>query len=133
MEARFDIAVDAAHNLLRVRVEGFLDAAAFAAMMAARDRALVSLRCAPHEHLLLADVRTLSIQGQDMFARFQRSFAQPTVRSRRAACVVASTLSRMQFRRAVGERYGHDVLFFHDIAAAERWLLNPEADAIDAG
>ena len=129
MEGRFDITVDPARDLVRIVMGGFFDRTSFAAFVAARNEAHRSLRCAPREHLTLVDIRRMRVQTQELVGLFGGVFADPTYRSRRTGCVVASSLARIQLRRAVGDRLGNGLLFFTDPHQTEHWLLTGIDDA----
>ena len=121
MQSEFNIEIDTARDLLRVRLAGFFDEPALSSFLAARELAYRQLRCAPHQHLSLIDVREMAIQTQDMVSRWGQVLSDPTYHSKRIAFVIASTLARLQLHRAIGTR---DVRYSTDVAEAERWLLS---------
>ena len=123
MNGTFDIVVDADRDLVVMRLAGFFDADALDRLLAARAVAARRLRCGPNRHLSLTDISAISIQAQDMVAAFGAVLSDPSFRSRRLAFVVATSLARVQLRRALGGRIENDVAFFTDEAAAMRWLV----------
>ena len=124
------IDADPARDLVRIRLSGFFgvdDIDRFQAdLMRTHRRLGCGMRGGP---LTLTDVRDMSIQSQDVVARWGAFLANPTHRSRRLAFVVASSLARMQLQRAIG---GRDARVFIDAREAERWLLSAEASAAAA-
>ncbi|KQT34988.1 hypothetical protein ASG29_02290 [Sphingomonas sp. Leaf412] len=132
MNGTFDIVVDADRDLVVMRLAGFFDADTLGRFLAARAVAARQLRCGPNRHLSLTDISAISIQAQDMVAAFGAVLADPSFRSRRLAFVVATSLARVQLRRALGRRIDHDVAFFTDHAAAMRWLLTADARQVAA-
>ncbi len=129
MDGTFAFTVDPDRDLVRTRLTGFFDDAVIARYLEARAAAFRQLRCGPNRHLSLTDVRDMKIQSQDMVAAFAGILADPAYRSRRLAFVVATSLARMQLRRALGERAGNGVELFVDMAEAERWLMSGEERA----
>ncbi len=120
MTPSFDIQVDAARDLVRIRLAGFFDDATLRAFLHARKLAFERLRCGPNRHLSITDIRGMAIQAQDVVTRWHAVLADPAYASRRLAFVVASTLARTQLQRAIGSRYAQ---CFTDPDAAERWVL----------
>lgn len=120
MPATYSVVADPGRDLIRINLVGFFDDSSMAGFLAARRAAHAQLRCGPNQHLTLTDTRDIAIQTQDMVARWGGILADSTYKSRRLACVVASTLARMQLQRALGSR---DVRLFTDPAEAETWLL----------
>lgn len=129
MRPEYEIDVDVARSLVRMRLAGFFDDHAIRRYLAARKLALLRLRCGPNEHLSLTDVRGMAIQTQDMVTRWGQVLADPAYRSKRLAFVVASTLARMQLQRAIG---GRDARCFTDMAEAEQWVLHGDPEAAAA-
>lgn len=126
MEAAFEIDVDPVASLVKMKLSGFFTAESFAALVAARAVAFRRLRCGPNQHLSLTDIRAMKIQSQEMVATFSTMLADPKMRSRRLAFVVASSLARIQLQRAVGSR---EARFFTDPVEAERWVLTGDEAA----
>jgi hypothetical protein len=125
-KADFSIAVDTQRSLVRIVMSGFFEAEDIARFMHARDVAHRQLLSAPNQHLTLVDIREMQIQAQDSVAAFQRVLANPVMKSRRLAFVVARSLARLQAQRAADRR---DAAYFSDPAEAERWLLDDSAVA----
>lgn len=126
MQPEFEIKVDVPHSLVRIRLAGFFDDSSLRKFMAARKSAFQQLRCGPNQHLSLTDIRGMSIQTQEVVARWGAVLADPAYRSRRLAFIVGSTLARMQLQRAIGSR---DARCFTDPRAAERWVLTGDAES----
>lgn len=124
--ASFSITVDVPHSLVRITMSGFFEADDIAAFVKARDAAHQQLLSAPNQHVTLVDIREMQIQAQDSVAAFQRVLANPAIRSRRLAFVVARSLARLQVQRAADAR---DAVYFADVAEAERWLFDESAAA----
>lgn len=126
MEAAFSIAVDPSRDLVVMTLSGFFTVADLGRFDAERRVAFRRLRCGPNRHLTLVDTSRISIQAQDMVARFGAVIAEPAFRARRIAFVTASSLARSQLQRAIG---GRDARVFTDARDAEHWLLSDEASA----
>ncbi len=120
MEARFSIANDVAHGLMRITMSGFFEPADIARFVAERDAAFRQLKTRPNEHLSLVDIRAMDIQASESVMGFQQVLADPRYRSRRIAFVVGRSLAAMQIRRAAK---GRDTQFFDELDEAEAWLL----------
>lgn len=120
MEARFSIANDVAHGLMRITMSGFFEPADIASFVAERDAAFRQLKTRPNEHLSLVDIRAMDIQASESVMGFQQVLADPRYRSRRIAFVVGRSLAAMQIRRAAK---GRDTQFFDELDEAEAWLL----------
>lgn len=120
MTATFSVTTDPTRDLVRITLDGFFDDTTMRAFLRARRAAHAELRCPPNQHLTLADVRGLTIQSQDMVAKFHAAIADPVARGRRLGFVTGSTLARAQLRRAIGSR---DAGVFTDHAEAEAWVL----------
>lgn len=125
-KADFSITVDVQRSLVRMTMSGFFAADDIARFVQARDAAHRQLLSAPNQHVTLVDIREMQIQAQDSVAAFQRVLANPVIRSRRLAFVVARSLARLQVQRAADTR---DAAYFADVADAERWLLDESAVA----
>jgi len=125
MTAHFKIEVDQRHNLVRQFLGGFFGGEDVELFVAARNDAHRQLNCGPNEHVTLVDIREMKIQPQEMVEAFSTVLADPRHRSRKLAFVCATSLARMQLRRAAGER---DARYFSEPADAEAWLLSEEAD-----
>lgn len=121
MNASFDIGVDPARDLVRIRLGGFFSPDDLGAFMPEFRRAYAELRCGPNEHLTLVDVRELAIQSQEAVAQFAALLADPRFHARRLACVAACTLARSQLNRALAAR--RDARVFAEPAEAEAWVL----------
>ena len=120
MKATYDIDVDVAHDLVRITMSGFFSEREIADFVAARNRAHALLRCGPHDHVTLVDIRDMRIQSQDSVAVFQKVLNDPERTSRKLAFVTAQSLARLQVRRAAS---GREAEYFNDPAEAEAWLL----------
>lgn len=120
MNARFTIAVDPARDLVRVSMSGFWDRDTIAGFVVDLRASHKRLRCGPNQFITINDIREMKIQSQDVVAAFHTMLSDPTIRSRRLAFVVASSLARMQLGRAIS---GRDADSFTDPAAAEAWAL----------
>lgn len=127
MQARFDVQADPARDLIRIEMAGFFTPDDIKAFVAARREAHARLTCRPNHHLTLNDLREIKIQSQEAVAAFQQMLASPTYRSRRLAFVVSPSLARSQLNRALS---GRDARFFTSVAAAERWLLADDTEAL---
>lgn len=101
MDGTFDISIDRPRRLMRIRMAGFFDPGSVRRFVAARNEALAGLGCAANAHVSLTDIRDMQIQSQEMVAAFARVLGDPSSRSKRLGLVVASTLARMQIRRAL--------------------------------
>jgi len=123
MAPYFDISVDVARDLVRIRMGGFFTTDDIARFVVARDAAHGQLHCAPNQHMTLNDVRQMDIQTQESVLAFQAVLANPRHRSRKLAFIHASTLARMQLRRAAANRA---VEYFATVEEAERWLFSAE-------
>ena len=132
MDGTFDISIDRPRRLMRIRMAGFFDSGSLRRFLAARDEALAGLRCGAREHVSLTDIRDMQIQSQEMVAAFARVLADPSSQSKRLGLVVASTLARMQIRRALGDRIENGARIFTDLAEAERWVLQGDEGSIAA-
>lgn len=120
MSANFSFDVDVRRSLVVITLGGFFSRADIDAFLIARDAAHARLRCGPNQHVTLADVRAMKIQAQDIVAAWGDVLAGSAYRSRRLAFVEASSLARMQLKRAAAMR---DVAYFTTIEAAEGWLF----------
>ena len=120
MEPNFSFVVDVPRSLVRITLGGFFGEADIAAFLAARERAHAQLRCGPNMHLTLSDVRDMKIQAQDIVAAWGNVLAGTAYRSRKLAFVEASSLARLQLKRAAATR---DVRYFSAISDAETWLF----------
>lgn len=124
MSANFSFNVDVARDLVVITLGGFFSRADIDAFLADRAAAHARLRCPPNAHVTLADVREMKIQAQDIVTAWGDVLAAPHYRSRKLAFVQASTLARLQLKRAAAMR---DVRYFTTIADAEAWLFEDEA------
>lgn len=122
MTATFCVTAEPARDLIRIKLDGFLTPELTADFFRARNEAHRKLRCAPNQHVTIADVRGMAIQAHDIVQRFQSMLADPAYRSRRLAIVTPSTLARMQVHRASGNPHAR---FFADPGEAEAWALEP--------
>lgn len=120
MSADFAIDVDAARDLVRIRMSGFFTPEDIDAFLAARAVAHTQLRCDPNQHLTLNDLSDMKIQSQDSVEMFRAMLADPAYRSRRLAFVIGRTLARTQLQRALDRRTAR---CFDDNWAAEAWLF----------
>jgi len=120
MSADFAIDVDAARDLVRIRMSGFFTTEDIDAFLAARAVAHTQLRCGPNQHLTLNDLSDMKIQSQDSVEMFRAMLADPAYRSRRLAFVIGRTLARTQLQRALDRRTAR---CFDDSWAAEAWLF----------
>lgn len=120
MSADFAIDVDAARDLVRIRMSGFFTPEDIDAFLAARAVAHTQLRCGPNQHLTLNDLSDMKIQSQDSVEMFRAMLADPAYRSRRLAFVIGRTLARTQLQRALDRRTAR---CFDDSWAAEAWLF----------
>lgn len=124
MTANFDIVSDPSRDLMIVTVQGFFSLCDFEAFEKAYRAAMLTLRCGPNQHVVLADASAMAIQSQEIVSAFAGLVRDGSIRSRRLAFVVGVSLARQQTQRLVEP--GRDgVAFFHDRIAAERWLLAP--------
>lgn len=126
MDAVFSITADPARDLVVMRLSGFFAPTDLERFVAERRIVHGRLRCGPNRHLTLADTSRISIQTQEMMARFGAMLADTAYRSRRLAFITASSLARMQLQRAIGAR---DAQVFIDEAEAMAWLFADEASA----
>ncbi len=125
--ASFSIDLDPPRDLVRIRLSGFFSVEDVARFQAELLLAHGRLRCARRGGpLTINDISSMSIQSQDVVARWGAFLANPAHRSRRLAFVVGSTLARMQLQRAIGAR---DARVFTDAAEAEQWLFADESTA----
>jgi hypothetical protein len=120
MSADFAIDVDAARDLVRIRMSGFFTPEDIDAFLAARAVAHTQLRCGSNQHLTLNDLSDMKIQSQDSVEMFRAMLADPAYRSRRLAFVIGRTLARTQLQRALDRRTAR---CFDDSWAAEAWLF----------
>lgn len=120
MNANFSFDVDVARDLIIIKLGGFFSQADIQAFLAEREIAHAQLRCGPNQHVTLADVRDMKIQAQDIVAEWGNVLSGSAYRSRKLAFVQASTLARMQLKRAAAMR---DVQYFTTISDAEAWLF----------
>lgn len=123
MSANFSFDVDVRRNLVVITLGGFFSRPDVDAFLAAREVAHARLRCGPNEHVTLADVRAMRIQAQDIVAAWGDVLAGAVYRSRKLAFVQASSLARLQLKRAAALR---DVRYFTSMAEAETWLFEEE-------
>ncbi|NJR77638.1 hypothetical protein [Sphingomonas corticis] len=123
MDGNFTFAVEPDRDLIRTRMAGFFDDDAFVRYVAARAAAFRQLRCGANQHLWLVDLREMKIQSQEMVTAFSTILSDPAYRSKRLGFVVATSLARMQLRRALGDRCGNGVQLFVDANEAEAWVL----------
>ena len=131
MDATFAFAVEHDNRLIRSWLTGFFTMDSFERYVAERRATFQRLSCAPGETFSIVDITDMKIQAQDLVVPFAAMMADPRFRSRRVAFVVGSSLARMQLRRALGERAGHDARAFDDEASARRWVLTGQ-DALAA-
>lgn len=120
MKPWYDIDVDVARDLVRIRLGGFYTVEAIEQFRLARDLAHTKLRCAPNQHMTLTDISEMAIQSQDIVLAFQRLLADPVARSRKLAFVHGSNLARMQVQRAASNRF---MRTFNNPHEAEAWLF----------
>ncbi len=125
MDANFEFSVDVPRNLVRITLGGFFSRDDISAFLAARERAHARLQCGPNEHYTLTDIREMKIQAQDIVSAWGDVLANPRFQSRRLAFVQASSLARIQLRRAAGNRF---VRYFDSVSEAEQWLLNGDTE-----
>lgn len=123
MTAIYSVVAEPARDLVRITLTGLFDERSIADFVRARHQAHAGLRCGPNRHLTLCDTRTISIQRQDLVARWGAVLADPAYLSRRIAFVAASTLARAQLHRAMGAREQHGARVFLDPVEAEGWLF----------
>ncbi len=123
MTANFSFDVDEARDLVTITLGGFFSRADIEAFLAAREIAHARLRCGPNQHVTLADVRQMKIQAQDIVAEWGQVLAGSTHRSRKLAFVQASSLARLQLKRAAAMR---DVCYFTSMDDAKAWLFEDE-------
>ncbi|MBX9795752.1 hypothetical protein [Sphingomonas sp.] len=129
MDANFSFSVDVPRNLVVITLGGFFSRDDIGAFRAEQARAYAKLQCGPNEHLTLADIRAMKIQAQDIVAAWGDVLADPRFRSRKLAFVQASSLARMQLKRAAGNRF---VRYFNSMDEAEAWLFAADDDAVAA-
>ncbi|MBA4047730.1 MAG: hypothetical protein C0476_04225 [Sphingomonas sp.] len=123
MSANFYFDVDVRRNLVVITLGGFFSRADVDAFLTAREVAHARLRCGPNEHVTLADVRAMKIQAQDIVVAWADVLAGAAYRSRRLAFVQASSLARLQLKRAAAMR---DVGYFTSMDDAQAWLFEEE-------
>jgi hypothetical protein len=126
MAADFSFEVDSDRHLVRIRMSGFFTSSDVDAFVEARRAAHAKLRCPPHAHVTLNDVRGMKTQSSEAVELFRKMLAAPEYRSRRLAFVVAPTLAWMQLDRVLG---GRDARCFKDPAVAEAWLFAKRREA----
>ncbi|WP_375427244.1 hypothetical protein [uncultured Sphingomonas sp.] len=126
MDASFSITADPARDLIVMRLSGFFTPADLARLVAERQRVYATLHCGPNQHRTLSDTSRISIQSQDMVARFGAMLTDPTYHSRRLALITASSLARMQLQRAIGKR---EARVFTVEAEAMAWLFADDVSA----
>lgn len=122
--AAYELCVDPLRKYIRITMSGFFGEGDVKSFVAARDAAHIRLRCAPNQHVTLVDMRGMQIQPQPIVELFKSVLANPTYRSKLLAVVVATSLARMQIKRATEHR---DVKFFTTTEEAEHWLGVREA------
>ncbi|MAW98547.1 MAG: hypothetical protein CMN72_02660 [Sphingomonas sp.] len=127
MQADFRIIADCSNNLIDLQIGGFYSQSDVMRFSAAYDDALTRLDCGPNEHLTLVDMRGMQIQPQTSVGAFRDILSDPHKRSRRLAFVVATSLSRMQIKRAAE---GRDARYFTEIEAARAWLLDEDESEV---
>lgn len=120
--ANYSIDVDPLRDLVRVRLSGFFTTEEIDRFEAELQREHRRLGCDRRGGpLTLNDLTAMSIQSQEVLARWGEFLANPTHRSRRLALVVASALGRMQLQRIIGDR---NARVFTDAVEAEKWLFS---------
>jgi hypothetical protein len=123
MHPRFSIDVDRRNDLVRIVLTGLFSPGDVSEFFEARRKAHAMLRCAPHQHVTLTDLRAMKIMPRDTVAAFTILLAHPQSRSRRLAFALAPTLVRSQLTRILA---GRDCRYFDDPAQAEAWLIGAE-------
>jgi hypothetical protein len=123
MDAQFKIDVDHGNHVVRMCLSGFFAAADIEQLTIARDAAHRTLRCEPNDHVTMVDMRDMKIQSQDSVVAFSAVLANPAMRSRKLAFVVASSLARAQIKRAAA---GREAGYFTCPLEARIWLLKPD-------
>lgn len=86
---------------------------------AERESAHRRLRCGPHRHRTLVDIREMRIQSRDSVDAFAALLSNRTFTSARIAFVVNVGLAHAQLRRAA---MGRDARYFTSKEDAETWL-----------
>ncbi len=81
--------------------------------------------------LFLVDASKSEVQSPAILGQLRGASAQTAAKGDRIAFVVASSLLKMQFRRAIRESTAA-VEFFMSISAAETWILACEPPALTA-
>ncbi|HEX8415552.1 MAG TPA: hypothetical protein VF637_16980 [Sphingomicrobium sp.] len=124
MDLSFEITVDVASRLVRLKVGGLFtldDVQAFAAEQRA---AYAKLGTARGRHRTLCDVSECKIQLQEVFAAFRQLLDDPWLMSERMAFVTGRSPAKMQVRRLISR---DTCRFFDGVREAEQWLREQQA------
>ncbi|SEN36018.1 hypothetical protein SAMN05192583_2601 [Sphingomonas gellani] len=116
----FTIQTEPDRRLVHITMAGFFMPDDIAGFAQAAGRAILGMPCPPNEHVTLVDICAMNIQSQTSVDGFARLLNTPTIRSRKIAFVVDTSLCRMQIQRAAS---GRDAGFFKTVEEAEAWLF----------
>lgn len=121
MSADVSITVDVDRSLIHMTLKGVFDEADIERFRAEREDAHWQLRSKRNEHVTLVDIRELGPQSEASLEAFSAFMRDDKKRSLRLAFVTGPMRSKLQVRRAAGDR---EVGYFTDIGQARTWLLD---------
>lgn len=124
MERSFEISVDRAAGLVRLKVGGLFSLDDVHDFAVAQREAYSRLGRAKGSHRTLCDVSECKIQLQQVVEAFRSLLTDRTLMSERMAFVTGNSPAKMQIRRLISRE---TCQFFDNAADAERWLLADQA------
>lgn len=116
------IIVDRANRLLDTRIKGFATEADIAAYFDEEQQQVRAMGCGSNEHLLIVDLLEFGTQAQEVIASLEKRVAERSLKAKRVAFVVSSTLSKMQMKRAMKGR--DNIAMFSQRSEALAWILS---------
>ena len=119
MNANFHIDTDAASDLLKVTLSGFMSVDEMGLLRWSILAGMDTLHCRRGQHLAMYDVRTCKIQPQNVVAMLRSMSDAKGVAARKIAVVVGDSLMRMQLPRIL---VGRDARMFDEVPPAIVWL-----------
>ena len=118
-DCSYTVEVEPGSNLAHFRLAGRFEQADVEGLIAARDRAFGRLTSAPNRHVVLVDIRQMTIQPLSGFLAFTDLLAREP-RALRLAFLVHSNFASMQAQLAAHARGAQ---YFFDEVQAREWLL----------
>lgn len=121
MRAEYSFEIEPARRLLVLRMSGFFDLEAMAALDRARHHAQIALGCAPNTHRTLMDVRRTRIRCEDVRTAFCELLGRKQLVAHRISLLVADCSEPPDGAEALDLRKGR---WFDDPTLAEAWLFD---------